>query len=210
MTSFQAAAGFPFADPDPSRAWAYLRLLSFRIETLLEAQRRNAAALTRANQAALDGIATMVLRQGELLNTTVETYRQVVRDALAAASFDEKARRQAEAARHLYDSTIDRCRELSDIATKTNVAAVDILSARMTEAFDELKALLAAPAEPVAALAAAPAVLAAPLTDVEDIGRGEAADTRDDPEPTSKPIPRTERAPTGRAVRAARRPPSRG
>ena len=205
MTSFQAAAVFPFADPDPSRAWAYLRLSSFKIETLLEAQRRNAAALTRANQAALDGLATMVQRQGELLNTTVETYRQVVSDALAAASFDEKVRRQAEAARHLYDSTIDRCRELGDIATKTNVAAVDILSARMTEAFDELKALLAAPVEP----AAAPAVLAAPVTDVEDIGGGEAVDTRDEPEPTPKPTPPPERTPTGRA-RAARRPPSRG
>ena len=36
-------------------------------------------------------------------------------------------------------------RELSAIAVKTNVTAVEILNARVTEAFDELKAAFAAP-----------------------------------------------------------------
>jgi hypothetical protein len=209
MTSFRTAAGFPFADPDPSRAWAYLRLPPFRVERLLEAQRKNAAALTSANHAALDGLVTMAHRQGDLLNTTVEMYKQVLSDGLAAAPFDEKARRQAEAVRHLYDSTVDRCRELCDIAARTNVAAVDILSARVSEAFEELRALFDAPVEPAAAPDTVPAVLAAPVAAAETIAGGEEADAPLEPEPANKPSPRTERPSTARGVKAARRPPSR-
>src|SRR5262245_37183947 len=196
MTSFQAATGFPFAGPDPSKAWAYLRLSSFGVETLLQAQRKNAAALTSANKAAWDGLATIAQRQSDLLNTTVETYKHVLSDVLTLAPFDEKARRQADAARHLYDSTIDRYRELYDIATRTNVAAVDILSARVTEAFDELKALLDAPVEPAVVQDTAPAVLAAPVAEAEPIEGGDDADVPVEPEPVSKPSPRTERTPT--------------
>ncbi len=135
MNSFRAAA-FPFASPDLTKAWGGFDLPSLTIGALLEAHRKNAAALTSANQAIADGLKTLAQCQGDLFKTTVDDCGKAASDVLAGASFEEKATKQADAARHLYVSTVARWRELSDIAVKANGAAVDILNARVTEAFD--------------------------------------------------------------------------
>jgi len=232
MNTFQAAAVFPFADADFSRTWAYFRLPTFRLDRLLEAQRKNAAALTSANQAALDGFATLAHRQGDLFTTTVEECRKAVSDVMAAGSFEDKATRQADAARHFCEAGVVRYRELFDIAAKANVTAADILSARVTEAFDELRALLAAPAEPAPAPSAVPIpVLAAPVAQavepvvaaVEPVAEAvEAAAEAVEPvldvqgtavieEPSApiEPEPPVKPTPTPPSRRPARRPSSR-
>jgi len=205
MNSFQAAASFPFADTDPAKPWPYFTLPSLRVEVLLESHRKNAAALTEANQVAFQGLTTLAQRQGDLLKTTVDECGKIVGDVLAAASFEDQAARQADAARYVYDSTVNRSRELCDIATRANVAAADILSARVTQAFDELKALFAVPAEAPAATRPEPApAVAEPVAqarepDQDEPDRDEDADapaasfaapaeapaaTRPEPEPT--------------------------
>src|SRR5258708_25643579 len=113
--------------------------------------RKNTAALTSANQVAFDGLRSLMERHGNLLKTSVDEYTKVTSDVLAAGSFEESATKQADAARYGYDSTVARLRELGDIATRANVAALDILNPRITEPFDELKALFAAPVGPSAA-----------------------------------------------------------
>jgi phasin family protein len=82
-------------------------------------------------------------------------------DMLAAASLEEKARRQADTTRHAYESTLARFGNLYEIATKAQMAAADILNARLAEAMDEFKVLFAAPAEPEAAPAEELAAVAA-------------------------------------------------
>lgn len=153
MNSFRAGATFPFLQADPTRAW--LGWHSFGISALLAAQERNAIALVNANQAALDGLTAFARRQADLVTITSDDCSRVMGDVLSAATFEQKATRQAAGALHLYDSAVAGLRELSDIATRANVATADILSSRVREAFDEFKALLAQPVradEPVNAL----------------------------------------------------------
>jgi phasin family protein len=147
MDSFQAA-GFSFANTDLTKAWAHFKMPSLNIGALLEAHRKNAAALTNANQVVFDGLKTLAQRQGDLFKTTVEDCSRVTSDLLVGASFEERASKQADATRHIYVSAVARFRELSDIAVKANVTAVDILNARVSEAFDEFRALFAAPVAP--------------------------------------------------------------
>jgi phasin family protein len=231
MSSLQAV-GFPLAHVDLTKAWASFKTPSLDVGTMLEAQRKNAAALTTANQIAFDGLKAFAERQGELIKTTVDDYGKMTSDVLAAPSLEDKATRQADAARHIYASTVARLRELSEIALKANVAAVDILNARITEAFDEFKALFAPPAATPAASSGAAAPVAVEPVDVADqVAPVEAvveASTPDEPpgpvklqpapdapsgpvEPQRTPDPDITAAPktSAPAPRAPRRPPSR-
>ena len=150
MDSFQAA-GFSFANTDLTKAWAHFKMPSLNIGALLEAHRKNAAALTSANQVVFAGLKTLAQRQGDLFKTTVDDYSKVNSDVLAGVSFEERVAKQADAAQHIYVSSVAHFRELSDTAVKANVTAVDILNARVTEAFDEFRALFAAPVAPTTA-----------------------------------------------------------
>jgi hypothetical protein len=74
--------------------------------------------------------------------------------------------------------TVNHSRELCDIATRANVAAADILSARVTQVFDELKVLFAAPAatRPERAPAVAEPVAQAREPDQDELDQHEDAD----------------------------------
>jgi phasin family protein len=160
------AAGFPFANTDLTKAWVDSRLPS----ALLEAHHKNAAALINANQVVFDGLKTLAQRERDLFESTVADYSKVTNDALALVSFEEKASKQADAARHIYESSVARFRELSDIAVKANVTAVDILNGRVTAAFDEFKALFAAPVTPTLATSVAPtSVVPEPVSVAQEV-----------------------------------------
>ena len=182
MDSFQAA-GFSFANTELTKAWAHFKMPSLNMGALLETHRKNAAALTNANQVVFDGLKTLAQRQGDLFKTTVEDCSRVPSDLLVGASFEERASKQADATRHIYVSAVARFRELSDIAVKANVTAVDILNARVSEAFDEFRALFAAPVAPNTATSVAPiSVIAEPVAEeVATVGNAVAPV---EPEPT--------------------------
>jgi phasin family protein len=149
MTSFQAA-GFPFAGTDITRTWVGINLPPLNVTALLEVQRKNAIALTAANQIACDGLTKLAERQSDLIRSTIEDCGKATSGTFVApTSLKEAATRQTDAARQIYASAVAGFRELSDIAVRANLAAVDVLNARIAEAFDDFKALIV-PSGPVA------------------------------------------------------------
>jgi phasin family protein len=187
---------------------ATLKVPSFDAAALLDTHRKNAAALTSANQVAFDGLKTLAQRQRDLIKETVDDCGRATSDVLAAPSFEEKATRQADATHHLYVSTVARCRELAEIVITANVAALDIVNARIAEACDELRALFvapAAPAEATAAIVADPVIVleveASPV-DVDAVAPVE-------PEPTVTAAPEPAPPPKRPSARSPRRPTPR-
>jgi phasin family protein len=147
MTSSQAAASFPFASANYDKALGYFGFLSLSLKAVFEAYQKNMAALAKANQVALDAFSTLMERQGALWSATAEECSRGVNDVLAAASVEEKARRQADTARQAYDTTVARLGDLYEVATKAQVATADILNTRLAEALEECQALFATHAE---------------------------------------------------------------
>jgi phasin family protein len=196
---------FPFPKTEPTTAW--FALPSLNIGALSEVHRKNAAAVTSANQAAFDGLKTLTQRQADLFKTTVEDYSKLSNDMLASASFDDKVTKQADAAQHIYQSTMTQFRELCDIAVKANVTAIDILNARVTEAFDEFTALFAVAPSTATSVAPASAITdPGAVVDEVDTVRQEVAEVEREPlvaAPTAAPkaaVP---------AAKAGRRPTAR-
>jgi phasin family protein len=206
MNSLQAA-GFPFANTDLTKAWSIPKFPSLNIEALLEVHRKNAAALTKANQVVFDGLKTLAQRERDLFKSTVDDYTKVTSDVLAGASVEERATKQADGARHIYASSVARFLELSDIAVKTNVSAVDILNARVTEVFDEFRALFAGRGAPTTATSVGPSITAEPIAVVEEVAPIGDAIAAVSPTATGTPpsAPRT----AARAAKAASKPSAR-
>ena len=140
MNSLQAA-GFPFAYTDLTKAWVNFELPFLPTSALREAHRKNAAALTNASQVVIECPQTLAQRQAQLFKSTIDDYSKVTRDVLASTSFEERVTNQADISRHV----VGHLRELSEIAVKANVTAIDILNGRITEAFDELKSMFVEP-----------------------------------------------------------------
>jgi hypothetical protein len=184
MNSLQFA-GFPFAYTDLTKTWGNFDLPFLPFAGLREASRKNAAALTSASQVIIDCLQTLAQRQAQLFKSTIDDYSKVARGGA----------KQADSSRQV----VDHLRELSHIAVKANVTAMDILNGRITEAFDELKSVFA---EPLALNSVAPTeVIGEP---VAMVGHATAAGDvvgENEPEPTVKTRKRKKAAPAAKAVR---------
>jgi hypothetical protein len=201
MNSLQAA-GFRFANTDMTKAWSIFKFPSLNFEALLEMHRKNAAALTKASQVMFDGLKTLAQCERDLFGSTVHDYSRATSDVLACASLEERATKQADAARHIYVSSIARCRELSDIAVKTNVNAVDVLNARVSEVFDEFRALVA----PTTVTSVGP-TSAKPVAIIEEVAPVRNAVSPIGPVATPKTAGRAAKAAPKTAARAVRAAP---
>jgi hypothetical protein len=103
------AAGFPFANTDITRAWSIFKFPWLNFDALLEGHRKNAAALTKASQVVFQGLQTLAQRERDLIRSMVDDYTKAISDVLAGASIEERATKQADAARHIYDASVARC-----------------------------------------------------------------------------------------------------
>ena len=225
MNPFSAPAIFRFANVAHA-PWSYFKL-PVSIETVLETHRKNAAAWKSASDVAFYALSTLAGRQRDLLKMTVDEYGKVARDLVASQSLTERTTRHTDAVRRICDSTVIGFRDLGDIATKANVEAADILSARLNEGFDELKALFGVPVSSApasatipataasAGLPAAPTNVSLPATtepvEAEEVTQSKEVETEAEVE--VEPVPNLKAAPkasrTTQSVKTARTTPRR-
>lgn len=142
MTTAQAFK-FPFADVDFTKAMGEFKMPTVNVEALTEAHRKNLAAVTAANQTAFDAFKAAAQRQGDMIKAAVEEFSKITSEVMSAATFEEKATKQADAAKKVYETAIANIRELSDMVSKGNTEALEVVNVRVTEALDEIKALVA-------------------------------------------------------------------
>jgi hypothetical protein len=161
------AIGLTFADTGTTKAWA--KLPSLDPGALLDAHVKNVAAFTKANQVLVEGLKTMTLRECDLFKSTVDDCTHATSEILTGTSVHEKATKQVDGAGRIYASGVACLIELSDIAVKTNVSAMDILNARATEAFDELKTLFTGNGTTTAVNSATSLITAEPMAVVDEV-----------------------------------------
>ena len=168
MNSLQAV-GLAFANADLTKAWSIPKFPTLNVEALLEGHWKNVVALTKANQVVFNGLTTLARRERDLFKSTVDDYTKVSSGAVSLTSVEERATKQVDVAGHIYASSVAGFLELSDIAIKTNVSAVDILNARVTQVFDEFRALFAGRGAFTTATTAGPSITAEPIDVVEEV-----------------------------------------
>lgn len=128
---------------NPSKLLSDMRVNGFDVEAVLAGQRRNIEAFTAVNQAALEGFQTLTKRQAEMVRQSVDEANKAIKEMLAAGSPEEKAARQTELAKAAFERAVSNTRELTQLVTRSQSEAMDLLNKRVVESLDEMKGLIA-------------------------------------------------------------------
>ena len=106
---------------------------------LVELQQRNMEAITTANRVAMEGVQAMLMRQGEIFRDSFGEATRAMQELTAAGTPDEKMALQTDIVKQAYENGLAHLRELSEMSTKANKEATDVLNARISAALEEMK-----------------------------------------------------------------------
>jgi phasin family protein len=127
-------AGFSFDFPvfDFTKLLQQYKIPGVDFAALLEREKRNIEALTKANRIAFEGWHALAQRQSEILQETMA-------QTFAAARQDGSAKKPADLARQGFEKALDNMRELAEIATKSQNEAFEVVRKRIGENVEEMR-----------------------------------------------------------------------
>lgn len=128
-----------FFDFDISKYLGDFKVPGVDVDSLVSSQRKNIEALTQANKLAYDGLQAVVKRQAEILRQTVDEIAQATKDIAEPGNPQDKAAKQAELAKDVFERSLSNLRELSEMIAKANTEAFDLLNKRFTQSLDEVR-----------------------------------------------------------------------
>ena len=126
-------------DFDVTKYIGEFKVPGFDLDALVASQRKNIEAPTQANKLAFDGVQAAVKREIEILRQTLEEAATVTKELVEGVSPQEKITRQTELAKEAFERGVANARELSEIITKSNSQAIDLLNKRYVQLLDEVK-----------------------------------------------------------------------
>ena len=143
MTYTNGSFKYPFADFDFSKIAGEFKFPMVNVESVVEAGRKNFAAMTTVGTSTVESIKSIAQRQGDMFRAAMEDISKHGSDVLAAATVEEKAAKQIDFVKKSYDTAIANTKELADLYTKGQTEAFEALSARVAELTEEVKAAIA-------------------------------------------------------------------
>src|SRR3954469_5544868 len=99
------------------------KLPGFDVTTVVDIQRRNVEALTAANQTLVQGLQTVVQRQGEIARQSVRQFQDLVSFKPSSTSVRETLVKQIAVTKTSYEKNVTNARELGDIVAKVGLEA---------------------------------------------------------------------------------------
>lgn len=133
---------FPF-EFDFEKLFREFRIPGVDVEAMVASQRRNLDALTQANRLALEGVQALYKRQIEIMRQTVEESASAARSLAEAGTPQETAARQTQQMKEGFERALANARELSEIVSKSNSEAFDLLNKRFSAILDEIRETIA-------------------------------------------------------------------
>jgi phasin family protein len=104
------------------------------LASLLEREKKNIEAFTKANMVAFEGWQALVQKQTEIFKDTMA-------QAIAIARTPNAVGNQAEIAKEGFEKALDHMHALAEIAVKSQNDAFDIVRKRIQENLDEMRNL---------------------------------------------------------------------
>jgi phasin family protein len=129
----------PLFDMDLGKAFAGFTFPGFDVESLVSAQRKNLEALTQVNQLAVEGVQALARRQIELTQQAMDEASAAMRDWTQPVAPEEQVAKNVELAKHAFEKGVANARELTELATRANTEAFNVIQKRVTESFEEIR-----------------------------------------------------------------------
>lgn len=110
------------------------------VNKLMTLQRKNIEAFSAATQALSEGTQAIARRGADFVREHMEEALNTSREVMAAGSAPDKAiEKQGDFAKSLFENTVEQLCEVTEMATKTQFEAFDILSSRFSRSVEEAK-----------------------------------------------------------------------
>lgn len=132
-----------FKVPDFTKLFSGANLPAVDTDAILNAQKKNIAALVEMNKIALAGYQDLFKRQAALVESAVAEARDKLEAAQGQPLTVEQAQANIAATKAAVEKALANARELAELAQKTNTEAFDVVNARFEEAVAEFKAAAA-------------------------------------------------------------------
>ena len=145
MAKAKAKTGNPFLDADMGNLMEFgkfaeqFKFPGVDTAALIESQQRNIEAITKANQVAFAGVQAIMQRQAEILSKTMDETAKAVQAFSKTGKPEDIWAKQADLLKETYEHGLSDLRDLTELSTKANSQAADLLSHRVTDGLDELK-----------------------------------------------------------------------
>nr|VFJ57245.1 MAG: phasin family protein [Candidatus Kentron sp. FW]VFJ60479.1 MAG: phasin family protein [Candidatus Kentron sp. FW] len=108
---------------------------------IMESSRKNIEALVAANRQAVEGLQSVVSRQGEILRETANETASTLKQLSSGGNPAEVVSKQMELLNPAMERALANARELAEMVQKSNTDAFDIIKKRFEESLSELKAI---------------------------------------------------------------------
>lgn len=128
-----------FAQNDFAKAFEQYQKLPFDLKDLMETQRRNLQAFTEAQQIAMENLQAIAQRQSEILSQIVEDNSNIAKGMLGEGTPEEKISKNADFFKKSYERTVANARELSEMVSKSNLEASNVINKRVSASMNEIK-----------------------------------------------------------------------
>lgn len=123
----------PFAAFDFSKMFGEFKMPGLDTAALAAAQQKNIDALTAANKRAIEGYQALAKRQTEIFQEAMADAAASMKTGSVAAMADPNAAKQ------VVEKAVANLRELSEMMSKTNTEAFELINQRMTANLEEFR-----------------------------------------------------------------------
>jgi len=123
---------------DVTQAFGDFRVPGFDVQAIVESQRKNIEAFTQANQLAAEGVHAVARRQVEIVQQAFADVSGLLREWTQPGAPQERIAKNAEVAKAAFEKSLANARELTELATKANTEAFNVISSRFTESLEEV------------------------------------------------------------------------
>jgi len=103
---------------------------------------QNIAAVTQANQTFMTGMQAFAEKQAAILQEGFKTSEAAIKEAAEAGEPTDKVTSQVERAKAAYEKALADMNEISEIVTKTNSEALEVINQRVNASFSEVQKIL--------------------------------------------------------------------
>ncbi len=109
------------------------------LQDLMDSQRKNFEALAAANKTAVEGFQAVFTRQGEILKQIMDEANATLQSVQAGEKPEAAAGQNIDQVKDALEQAVSNMRELSEMVSKSQQEAFDILNKRVGEQLDEIK-----------------------------------------------------------------------
>tara|TARA_B100000315_G_C14338758_1_gene478626 strand:+ start:166 stop:600 length:435 start_codon:yes stop_codon:yes gene_type:complete len=116
-----------------------LGLPGFEAGALIDAQKKNLEAFSKAGRLAADGFEELIKRQGEMIKESAEEIDAAVKELTTNGVPEFNPEKQAELAKAGVEQVAANTRELVELASKSGKKVFDVISKRTADSVSEIK-----------------------------------------------------------------------